>query len=52
MPLDSSTNDGTGNEVVSYSGGAGDQSGRYGIEVRGIDGASCDVYRLEIENPN
>ncbi len=51
MPLDSSTNDGTGNEVVSFSG-SGDRSGRYGVEVRGIAGTSCEPYRLEIGNPN
>jgi len=53
VPLDDSTNDGTGNEVVSFSGSSGtDESGRYGVEVRGITGASCAQYTLEIENPN
>ncbi len=52
VPLDDSTNNGTGNEVVSFSGSGDDESGQYGIEVRGISGASCAQYRLEIENPN
>lgn len=50
--LDASSNDGTGAEVVSFSGGSGDQSGRYGVEVRGIEGTSCAAYRLTIENPS
>jgi hypothetical protein len=46
MPLDDSTNNGTGNEVVSFSGSGDDESGQYGIEVRGVSGASCAQYRL------
>lgn len=52
VPLDSSTNDGTGAEAVAYSANGDGESGRYGIEVRGIAGASCTAYRLDIENPN
>jgi hypothetical protein len=52
VPLDDSTHNGTGTEVVSFSGSGDDESGQYGIEVRGVSGASCAQYRLEIENPN
>ncbi|MEO6028971.1 MAG: hypothetical protein ABIR79_19070 [Candidatus Binatia bacterium] len=50
--LDRSTNDGTGAETVGFSGNGDDKSGRYGIEVRRIEGSSCELYRLKIENPN
>jgi hypothetical protein len=50
--LDQSTNDGTGAEAVDFDGDGGDNSGRYGVEVRRITGASCDPYTLEIGNPN
>jgi hypothetical protein len=50
--LDSGTNNGTGSETVGHSPSGDGASGRYGIEVRGISGVSCDPYRLEIENPN
>lgn len=52
IELDRSTNDGTGSETVAFSGNGDDKSGRYGIEVRRIEGSSCELYRLEIENPN
>jgi len=50
--LDASTNDGTGSEVVRYSHTGDGESGRYGIEVRGISGASCAPYTLAIQNPS
>jgi hypothetical protein len=50
--LDSSTNNGTGSETVGHSVGGDGASGRYGIEVRGITGATCEQYRLEIEDPS
>lgn len=50
--LDASTNDGTGNEVVSFSPSGDGESGRYGVEVRGVSGASCALYTLDIQNPN
>ncbi len=52
QPLDTSTNDGTGDEVVSFSHSGDGESGRYGVAVRGVTGASCTPYTLEIQNPN
>jgi hypothetical protein len=50
--LESSTHNGTGSESVEHSVGDNRQAGRYGVEVRGVSGASCGQYRLEIEDPN
>ncbi len=50
--IDQSTNNGTGSETVTFSGNGGDNSARYGVEIRRIDGSSCEPYSLKIENPN
>ena len=52
LDVNHGTNGGSQDETVSFGDNAPDNSGTYGLEVRRVSGASCELYKLEIDNPN